>query len=131
MSQDGYLVYKSRVKEMVIRGGVNIYPAEIERLLRSHPSVLDCSVFGVPDPRLGEELAVWIKLKPGCEHKTSESDIKNFANQHIASFKVPKYIQFVNSFPISATGKIQKFKMTQRMVDDIKNNANSNVSQKN
>ena len=119
MNQEGYLIYKSRIKEMIIRGGVNIYPAEIERLLRTHPNVLDCYVFGIPDERLGEELAAWIKLKPDCEKTTREDEIKNFADQHIAAFKVPKFIRFVNSFPISATGKIQKFKMTQQMIDEF------------
>lgn len=118
MTDDGYLVYKTRAKEMVIRGGVNIYPAEIERFLRTHPSVLDCSVFGVPDERLGEELAVWIKLKPGCE-ATDETEIKKFANQHIAAFKIPRYIRFVDAFPISATGKIQKFKMSQKLGSEL------------
>ena len=119
MLENGYIVYKSRAKEMIIRGGVNIYPAEIERSLKNHPSILDCAVFGVPDARLGEEIAVWVKLKPGCE-STSQEEILKFAGEHIAVFKVPKYVRFVTAFPISATGKIQKFKMSQTMAQELK-----------
>ena len=121
MTDDGYIVYKTRAKEMIIRGGANVYPAEIERLFRTHKNILDCYVFGVPDERLGEEIAIGIKLKPGCE-STTEKEIIDFANQHIASFKVPKYVRFVTAFPISATGKVQKFKMTQQMVEYFKEN---------
>lgn len=121
MTDDGYLVYKSRIKEMINRGGINVYPAEIERLLRSHPSILDCCVFSMPDERLGEEIAAWVKLKPGCE-AVSVKDVREFASQHIAAFKIPKYVRCVDGFPTSATGKVQKFKMTQLMSEFIKEN---------
>lgn len=120
MTDDGYFVFKSRIKEIIIRGGINIYPAEIERFLRTHPSVLDCSVFGLPDVRLGEVVTAWIKLKPGHE-TTSEDEIRQFAAQHIASFKIPSYFRFVDAFPVSATGKVQKFKMTQQMIAELNN----------
>jgi fatty-acyl-CoA synthase len=121
MTDDGYIVYKTRDKEMIIRGGINVYPAEIERTLRTHPSVFDCYVFSVPDERLGEEIAAWVKVKPGYE-RTSEKEIIEFAREHIAVFKIPKYVRFVDSFPISATGKVQKFKMTQKMIEEFRNN---------
>lgn len=118
MDEHGYLYFKSRAKEIVIRGGVNIYPAEVERFFRTHPNVLDCYVIGVPDKRFGEELCVWVKLKPGCE--LTEASLKEFCKDKIAYFKIPKYIKFVDSFPINATGKVQKFKMVEQMKQELK-----------
>lgn len=113
----GYIYFKSRAKEVIIRGGVNIYPAEVERFLRTHPDILDCYVVGVPDERVGEEVCVWIKLKP--DTNVSIEQIKEFCKGNIAHFKIPKFVKFVDSFPINATGKVQKFKMTEQMKKEL------------
>lgn len=113
MDEHKYTFYKSRIKELIIRGGTNIYPAEIEIFLRTHENVLDCYVVGLPDERLGEEICAWIKLKPNTN--VSIEDIKDFCKSQIAFYKIPKYIKFVDSFPISATGKCQKFKIQEQM----------------
>lgn len=97
---------------------MNIYPPEIEKYLRTHPSIQDCYVFGVPDERLGEELCVWIKLNPNGEPITPE-DVKEFCKGNIAHFKVPKHYKFVEAFPVSATAKVQKFKMLEQMQKEL------------
>jgi fatty-acyl-CoA synthase len=122
MDEENYLYFKSRSKEIVIRGGTNIYPAELERFLRTNEHILDCYAFGIPDEKFGEELCCWIKLKPESVGKVSSESIVEFCRNKIAYFKVPKHIRFVDSFPINATGKVQKFKMTQLMLEQIKNN---------
>ena len=114
MDEHGYIYYKTRSKELVIRGGVNVYPAEIERFFRTHESVLECFVIGVPDERLGEELCAWVKLKPNAKPVNSQ-ELKEFCKGKIAYFKIPRYIKFVESFPINPTGKVQKFKMQEQM----------------
>lgn len=114
MDEDGYVYFKSRAKELVIRGGVNIYPSEIEKYLRTHPDVVDCYVVGVPDERLGEELCVWIKMKPDAKGLDHEA-VREFCKGQIAHFKIPKYVKIVDAFPVSATAKIQKFKMIDQM----------------
>ncbi len=113
MDEDGYVYFKTRVKELVIRGGVNIYPSEIEKFLRTHPDIVDCYVVGVPDKRFGEELCVWIKLKQGAKELDREA-IKEFCKGNIAHFKIPKYVKIVDAFPVSATAKIQKFKIVDQ-----------------
>ncbi len=113
----GYGNVVGRIKDMVIRGGENIYPREIEEFLYRHPGILDVQVFGVPDERFGEELCAWIRLKDGVE--ISDMDIRDFCRDQIAYFKIPRYIQFVNEFPMTVTGKMQKFVMRQRMVEDL------------
>jgi fatty-acyl-CoA synthase len=106
-----------RIKDMVIRGGENIYPREIEEFLYTHPAVQDVSVVGVPDPRYIEELAAWIRLKPG--QTTTEAEIRAFCQGNLAHYKVPKYIRFVGEFPQTVTGKIQKFKIREAMVQEL------------
>jgi fatty-acyl-CoA synthase len=96
-----------------------LYPSEIEKFLRTHPSVLDCYVIGVPDERFGEELCAWIKLKSEDQNKISEQSIKEFCKGNIAHFKIPKHIKFVDGFPINATAKIQKFKMVEQMKKEL------------
>jgi fatty-acyl-CoA synthase len=118
MDEQGYIYFKSRAKEIVIRGGVNIYPAEIEAFLRTNPRILDCYVVGVPDERFGEELCVWIKMRPGEKEMTKE-EVKQFCQGNIAYFKVPKYVKIVDAFPISATAKVQKFKMIDQMKKEL------------
>ncbi len=117
MDADGYITITGRSKDMVIRGGENIYPAEIEEFLFGHPAVAEAHVFGIPDDRYGEELCAWIRLKDGTS--PSEDDIRAFCREHITHFKVPRYVRFVDAFPLTASGKIQKFAMRDMMVKEL------------
>ena len=117
MDAEGYVNIVGRIKDMVIRGGENIYPREIEEFLYRHPQVQDVQVVGVPDPKYGEELCAWIIAKPGT--KPTEDDIRAFCKGQIAHYKVPRYIRFVAAFPMTVTGKIQKFKIRDEMTDQL------------
>lgn len=109
MDKEGYLQVTGRLKDMIIRGGENIYPREIEDLLHTHPAVAEAAVFALPDDYYGEEVAVWIKLRDGYTIEADE--IRNFCREKLAHFKIPKYLWFVEQFPMTVTGKIQKFRM--------------------
>lgn len=113
MSEDenGYCKIVGRLKDMIIRGGENIYPREIEEFLYQHPKVLDAQVVGVPDEKYGEQVMAWIKLKPG--QTASAEEIRDFCLGRIASFKVPRYIEFCEEYPMTASGKIQKYKLRE------------------
>jgi len=113
MDEDGYLRITGRRKEMIIRGGENIYPREIEDFLFTHPKIAEVAIFGVPDDRLGEQVAAWIQLHSG--KTASEDEIRQFCKDKIAHFKIPKYIRFVDELPMTITGKPQKFKMREAM----------------
>jgi fatty-acyl-CoA synthase len=114
---DGYLNITGRIKDMVIRGGENIYPREIEEFFFQHPKVADVQVIGVPDDKYGEELCAWIKLKPGM---TAEADeMQAFCRGRITHFKIPRYIRFVDAFPLTVTGKVQKFAMREQMKQEL------------
>lgn len=116
MDEDGYVNITGRVKDMIIRGGENIYPREIEEYLYRHGDILDVQVFGVPDERFGEEVCAWIQLKrPGM---TAE-DVKAFCKGQIAHFKIPKHISFVDEFPMTVTGKIRKIEMREKMTEQL------------
>jgi len=117
MDGDGYIRIVGRIKDMVIRGGENIYPREIEDFLYEHPKIDEVEVFGVPDPRYGEEIAAWVRLKEG-ETATAE-EIRDFCRGGLAHFKVPRYIKFVEEFPLTVTGKVQKFVMRERMAGEL------------
>jgi len=118
MDEDGYCKIVGRIKDMVIRGGENIYPREIEEFLYRHTAVQDVQVFGVPDERYGEELCAWIQVRSG---KTlSEEDVKTYCQGQIAHYKVPRYIRFVDDFPMTVTGKVQKFVMRERMAEELR-----------
>jgi len=117
LDADGYCNIVGRVKDMVIRGGENIYPREIEEFLYRHPKVQDVQVVGVPDAKYGEELCAWIRLRDG-ESCTVE-EIRAFCDGQIAHYKIPRYIEFVDAFPMTITGKIQKFMMRQQMKDKL------------
>lgn len=117
IDDEGYCTIVGRVKDMVIRGGENIYPREIEEFLYRHPAVQDVQVIGVPDARLGEELCAWIKLRPA--QTISEDDIRDFCRGQIAHYKIPRYIEFVDSFPMTITGKIQKYMMRDAMKEKL------------
>ncbi len=113
MDPEGYVNIVGRIKDMVIRGGENIYPREIEEYLYRHPQIQDVQVVGIPDTRFGEELCAWIVLKSG--QTLSEDDVKAYCKGQIAHYKVPRYIRFVTEFPMTVTGKIQKFKIREAM----------------
>ena len=117
MDADGYCNIVGRIKDMVIRGGENIYPREIEEFLYRHPAIQDVQVFGVPDSRFGEELCAWIKIRDGAT--LTEDDVKAFCKDQIAHYKVPRHIRFVGEFPMTVTGKMQKFIMREQMVDEL------------
>jgi len=114
---EGYCRIVGRLKDMIIRGGENIYPREIEEYLFGHPKVGDVAVFGVPDEKYGEAVACWIKLHEG--EACTEQEIRDFCDEQIAYFKIPKYIRFVDEFPMTVTGKIQKFVMRERMAEEL------------
>ena len=114
---EGYCNIVGRIKDMVIRGGENVYPREIEEFLYRHPKVQDVQVIGVPDEKYGEELCAWIKLRDGEDANADE--IKAFCKDQIAHFKVPRYVRFVDEFPMTVTGKIQKFKMRETMIAEL------------
>ena len=114
MDEEGYFKIVGRLKDMVIRGGENIYPREIEEYLHHHEKIADVYVVGVPDIKYGEELCAWVKMKP--DMTMTEQDVKDFCKGKIAHFKIPRYVMFVNDFPMGITGKIQKFKMRKESV---------------
>jgi fatty-acyl-CoA synthase len=118
MDDDGYVNIVGRIKDMIIRGGENVYPREIEEFLYRHPKVADVTVVGLPDERYGEELCAWIVLKPG-QSATAE-DIKHFCDNQIARYKVPRYVKFVGAFPMTVTGKIQKFIIREQMIEELR-----------
>ena len=117
IDEEGYGNITGRVKDMIIRGGENAYPAEIESFLYRHPAVQEAQVFGVPDPRFGEEIATWIVLKPG--QTVTEEDIKAFCRGQIAHYKIPRYVRFKIELPMTVTGKPQKFIMRDAMIDEL------------
>ncbi|MCG8490268.1 MAG: AMP-binding protein, partial [Sneathiellales bacterium] len=117
LDADGYCNIVGRVKDMIIRGGENIYPREIEEFLYRHPAVQEVQVFGIPSERLGEEVCTWIVLHPGQE--VSEEDIKEFCQGQIAHYKIPKYVRFKEELPMTVTGKPQKFIMRDLMVEEL------------
>lgn len=114
---DGYFRITGRFKDMIIRGGENIAPREIEELLYQHPKVQDVQIVGVPDRKYGEEVAAWIKLRDGCT--ATEDEIREFCRDHLAHFKAPRYVKFVDTFPTTVTGKIQKFKIREQAIIDL------------
>jgi fatty-acyl-CoA synthase len=118
MDAEGYLNIVGRIKDMVIRGGENVYPREIEEFLYTHPDVVDAQVIGVPDERYGEELMAWVRLRPGAEPLTAES-LRQFCAGRLAHYKVPRYVKIVDEFPMTVTGKIRKVEMRQVSVEEL------------
>ncbi|MBL6617286.1 MAG: AMP-binding protein [Reyranella sp.] len=117
MDEQGYVNIVGRLKDMVIRGGENVYPREIEEFLYRHPKIQDVQVIGVPDPRYGEEICAWIKLHQGSSATAEE--IREFCKGEIAHYKIPRYIEFVGEFPMTITGKIQKFVMREQTIKKL------------
>ncbi|WP_321796651.1 AMP-binding protein [Caballeronia sp. J97] len=118
LDSEGYCNIVGRLKDMLIRGGENIYPREIEEFLFRHPKVQSVQVFGVPDQKYGEEVCAWIVVRPG--EQASEEEIREFCQGQIAHYKIPRYIRFVDELPMTVTGKAQKFVMRARMIDELK-----------
>ena len=117
MREDGRVNIVGRLKDMIIRGGENIYPREIEEFLHTHPKVSDVQVIGVPDKKYGEVVCAWIRLRQG--HNATEDEIRDFCRGQIATFKIPRHIRFVTEFPMTVTGKIQKFRMREQMLSEL------------
>ena len=111
MDAEGYVDITGRLKDMIIRGGENIYPAEIEEYLFTHPKIAQVAVFGVADEFYGEEIMAWIELH--ADEQASEEEVRAFCKEGLAHFKVPRYIWFVEEFPMTVTGKLQKFRMRE------------------
>ncbi|MBR7898882.1 AMP-binding protein [Burkholderia multivorans] len=118
LDAEGYCNIVGRLKDMVIRGGENVYPREIEEFLFRHPKIQSAQVFGVPDPKYGEELCAWIVLR--ADEQMTEDDVRTFCQGQIAHYKIPRYIRFVDELPLTVTGKVQKFVMRERMIDELK-----------
>jgi fatty-acyl-CoA synthase len=116
--EDGYFKITGRIKDMIIRGGENIYPKEIEDFIYTHPQVSDVQVIGVPDKAYGEEIMACVIKKAGAT--VTEEEIKEYVKSHMARHKTPKYVEFVGSFPMNAAGKIQKYKMREQAVEKLK-----------
>jgi fatty-acyl-CoA synthase len=117
MDDEGYVKIVGRSKDMIIRGGENVYPREIEEFLYSHPDVQDVAVVGVPDERYGEEIMAWVIARADSEIDPDE--VREFCRGKIAHFKVPRYVQAVDEFPMTVTGKIQKFKLREQAVEEL------------
>src|SRR5881275_1254282 len=117
MDERGLVRIVGRIKDMVIRGGENVYPREIEEFLYTHHGIADVQVIGVPDERYGEELMAWVIPRPGAS--LSEDEVKHFCRGQIAHYKVPRYVKFVDSFPMTVTGKVQKFKMREVAIEEL------------
>jgi fatty-acyl-CoA synthase len=117
MREDGCVNIAGRLKDMIIRGGENIYPREIEEFLYSHPKISEVQVVGVPDVKYGEELCAWIRLHEG--HHATEDELRDFCRGQIATFKIPRYIRFTTEFPTTVTGKIQKFRMREISIEEL------------
>ena len=117
VDEDGYYKITGRLKDMIIRGGENIYPREIEEFLYTHPQVDDVQVIGVPDQRFGEEVMAWVRLKPDSD--ATEDSIRDFCRGKIAHYKVPRYVKFTDEFPMTVTGKVQKFLMREQSVEEL------------
>jgi len=118
MDDDGYVQITGRIKDMVIRGGENVYPREIEEFLYTHPDILDAQVIGVPDERYGEELCAWVRMRDGAEPVTAES-LRAFASGRLAHYKIPRYVTIVDEFPMTVTGKVRKVEMREKSVADL------------
>jgi fatty-acyl-CoA synthase len=117
MDADGYVNIVGRIKDMIIRGGENVYPREIEEFLYGHPDIADVQVIGVPDVKYGEEIMAWVKVREGAA--LTEDDVRRFCQGRIAHFKVPRYVRFADDFPMTVTGKIQKFKMREVAIEEL------------
>ena len=118
MREDGYCNIVGRIKDMVIRGGENVYPREVEEFLYTHPDIVDAQVIGVPDEKYGEELMAWVRLRDGAEPVTAET-LREFCTGKLAHYKIPRYIKIVDGFPMTVTGKVRKVEMREVSVQEL------------
>ena len=118
MREDGYCNIVGRIKDMVIRGGENIYPREIEEFLYTHPDIEDVQVIGVPDEKYGEELCAWVKMQAGAEPLDADA-VRAFATGKLAHYKIPRYVMVVDEFPMTVTGKIRKVQMREETAEQL------------
>jgi len=118
MDEAGYLNIVGRIKDLVIRGGENVYPREVEEFLYTHPDIVDAQVIGVPDEKYGEELMVWVKLRDGADELTIER-LREYCSGKLAHYKVPRYLKLVSEFPMTVTGKIRKVEMREVSVEEL------------
>jgi fatty-acyl-CoA synthase len=118
MREDGYCNIVGRIKDMVIRGGENIYPREIEEFLYAHPDIEDVQVIGVPDEKYGEELCAWIRLRDGADPLDAEQ-VREFCSGRLAHYKIPRYVMLVDEFPMTVTGKIRKIQMREETAEKL------------
>jgi fatty-acyl-CoA synthase len=116
MREDGYIHLTGRAKDMIIRGGENVYPREVEEFLYAHPKVAEVQVVGLPDERLGEIIVAWIRLRP--QQVSTEEEIRKFCDGKIAYFKIPQHVRFVEQFPMTVTGKIQKYRIREMEIKE-------------
>jgi len=116
MDADGYVKITGRIKDMLIRGGENVYPREIEEFLFTHPDVLDVQVIGVPDVKYGEEIMAWIRLRPGALELTVD-DVRAFTAGRLAHYKIPRYVRIVEEFPMTVSGKVRKVEMRRASIE--------------
>lgn len=124
MDERGYVCIAGRNKDMIIRGGENIYPRELEEFFFTHPAVADVQVIGIPDDRYGEEIVAWIKFHPG--HSASDVELQQWCKSRIAHFKTPRYFRFVDEFPMTVTGKVQKFRMREISIEELRTRQGNN-----
>jgi fatty-acyl-CoA synthase len=117
MDDEGYVSIVGRIKDMIIRGGENVYPREVEEFLYTHPDIRDVQVVGVPDAKYGEEVMAWLQIEPGKQVTTD--DVRAFCKGKIAHYKVPRYVASIDEFPMTVTGKIQKFKLRDDAIDQL------------
>ena len=117
LDEEGYFKITGRAKDMIIRGGENVYPREIEEFLHTCPGVAAVQVIGVPDQKYGEQVMAWIKLESGSQ--LIAADIRAFCEGKIAHFKIPRYVKIVDEFPMTVTGKVQKFKMREAAIKEL------------
>ena len=117
MDDEGYLSITGRIKDMVIRGGENIYPREIEEFLYTHPDVVDAQVIGVPDEKYGEELMAWLRMREGAADRSTPRRSASSARARLAHYKIPRYVHVVDEFPMTVTGKVRKVEMRERAAE--------------
>jgi fatty-acyl-CoA synthase len=117
MDAEGYVNIVGRIKDMIIRGGENVYPREVEEFLHGHPAISEAQVIGVPSQRYGEEVMAWVKLRPGAT--ATEADLAAYCAGKIATYKIPRFWKLVDEFPMTVTGKVQKFRMREMAVEEL------------
>ena len=118
LDEDGYLRIVDRIKDMIIRGGENVYPREIEEFLYQHPDIVDVQVIGVPDEKYGEELCAWVKVKAGAEPLDADA-VRAFCQGRLSHYKIPRYVLVVEEFPMTVTGKIRKVQMREETTEQL------------